>query len=240
SPLSTIRTTNSKVDNQNGYWTPSRNVGSQYVGLLSSHSPNEYLQAGSKFSSTYQAPPGLVQMATALRASGQGVVVLSCSDPRLNPYQVLVSPFFLSLQHKSLGAWPQRKLLLTGIDATLKATMVRNAGGRAFDAIRSLAVLQTIGNPTTIVVMHHTDCGMTHFHDADFKKALIELSAENKSSIEGMKFGEITNGIESSIREDIAVLKASPLIKKTTQIVGLAYDIKTGALTEVTEHKSEL
>jgi hypothetical protein len=34
--------------------------------------------------------------------------------------------------------------------------MVRNAGGRAFDAIRTLSVLQTIGSPGTIVVMHHT------------------------------------------------------------------------------------
>lgn len=39
--------------------------------------------------------------------------------------------------------------------------MVRNAGGRAFDAIRTLAVLQTIGQPGTIVVMHHT--GMPFF-----------------------------------------------------------------------------
>ena len=34
--------------------------------------------------------------------------------------------------------------------------MVRNGGGRAFDAIRTLSVLQTIGEPSTIVVMHHT------------------------------------------------------------------------------------
>ena len=34
--------------------------------------------------------------------------------------------------------------------------MVRNAGGRVFDAIRTLAVLQTIGAPGTIAVMHHT------------------------------------------------------------------------------------
>lgn len=34
--------------------------------------------------------------------------------------------------------------------------MVRNAGGRALDAIRTLSVLQTIGAPGTIVVMHHT------------------------------------------------------------------------------------
>lgn len=34
--------------------------------------------------------------------------------------------------------------------------MVRNAGGRVFDAIRTLATLQTIGAPGAIVVMHHT------------------------------------------------------------------------------------
>lgn len=28
-------------------------------------------------------------MATAMRGTGAGVVVLSCSDPRLNPYQIL-------------------------------------------------------------------------------------------------------------------------------------------------------
>jgi hypothetical protein len=34
--------------------------------------------------------------------------------------------------------------------------MIRNAGGRVFDAIRTLAVLQSIGAPGTIVIMHHT------------------------------------------------------------------------------------
>lgn len=70
--------------------------------------------------------------------------------------------------------------------------MVRNAGGRAFDAIRTLAVLQTIGSPGTIVVMHHTDCGMTHFHDDAIKAALTEIAPEEKNSIESSKFGEIT------------------------------------------------
>jgi carbonic anhydrase len=106
------------------------------------------------------------------------------------------------------------------------ATMVRNAGGRAFDAIRTLSVLQTIGNPGTIVVMHHTgkisfddcpsltplifpwplpnrpicsdmelpDCGLTHYHDADIKKALFEIDPGSRELIEASKFGEITNG----------------------------------------------
>jgi carbonic anhydrase len=70
--------------------------------------------------------------------------------------------------------------------------MVRNAGGRVFDAVRTLAVLQTIGNPGTIVVMHHTDCGMTHFHDNTIKEALLQIAPEEKESIEDPRFGEIT------------------------------------------------
>jgi carbonic anhydrase len=107
----------------------------------------------------------------------------------------------------------------------LDATMVRNAGGRAFDAIRTLSVLQTIGNPGTIVAMHHTgmsfddypslsplifpwplpnrpicsdmelpDCGLTHYHDADIKKALLEIAPGSRELIEACNFGEITNG----------------------------------------------
>lgn len=33
--------------------------------------------------------------------------------------------------------------------------MIRNAGGRAFDAIRTMSVLQTIGHTKTVVIMHH-------------------------------------------------------------------------------------
>ncbi|KAE9969563.1 hypothetical protein EG328_006806 [Venturia inaequalis] len=176
----------------------------------------EMLARNSKFAQTYQAPAGLMQMATAMRGTGAGVVVLSCSDPRLNPYQIL------------------------GLDPTLKATMVRNAGGRAFDAIRTLAALQTIGAPGTIVVMHHTDCGMSHFHDSAIKKALLEIAPEAKNSIEATKFGEITGSIEDTVREDVAILRASPLIKKSTQIVGLNWDIKTGVLSVVDQDKSEL
>ena len=34
--------------------------------------------------------------------------------------------------------------------------MIRNGGGRVFDAIRTIVALQAIGRPGTIAVMHHT------------------------------------------------------------------------------------
>ena len=86
-----------------------------------------------RFAQAYQAPPDLPTMAKAARAGGAGVILLTCSDPRLNPYQIF------------------------GVDPTLKGiTMIRNAGGRAVDAVRTISVLQTIGDARTVVVMHHT------------------------------------------------------------------------------------
>ncbi|KAJ5772103.1 hypothetical protein N7520_002632 [Penicillium odoratum] len=68
--------------------------------------------------------------------------------------------------------------------------MVRNAGGRAFNAIRTLSVLQTIGAPGTIIVMHHTDCGLTHFHNADIKQALLEIAPHEQELIKAPEFGK--------------------------------------------------
>lgn len=109
------------------------------------------------FAENYQSPVGLLKMATGMRTSRAGVVVLSCSDPRLNPYQILGIDSTLS-KSSSEALYPAlvQVVLVYLTDNASEATMVRNAGGRAFDAIRTLAVLQTIGNSGTIVVMHHT------------------------------------------------------------------------------------
>jgi carbonic anhydrase len=81
---------------------------------------------------------------------------------------------------------------------------------------------------------------MTHFSDSRIKQALSELAPSAKDEIEAAKFGEIAGSIEDSVREDVAMLKASPWIKDSTQIVGLKYDIETGLLSEVDGGKSEL
>lgn len=39
--------------------------------------------------------------------------------------------------------------------------------------------------------------------------------------------------MEKSVREDVAFLKASPLINKDTEILGYSLEVKTGQLTVV-------
>jgi carbonic anhydrase len=36
-----------------------------------------------------------------------------------------------------------------------------------------------------------SDCGLTHYDDADVKKALMEIAPQEKDYIEGLKYGEI-------------------------------------------------
>jgi carbonic anhydrase len=62
----------------------------------------------------------------------------------------------------------------------------------------------------------------------------------NPHSLLPIRANNYGRSIEESVREDIALLKASPLIKKTTQIVGLSLDIFTGVLTEVKPMEEKL
>jgi len=169
----------------------------------------EMLSRNKTFAETYKTPVKFSEFAPKARATRAGVVVVSCADPRLNPHEIL------------------------GLDETLKATQVRNAGGRAFDALRSLAWLGVIGNPGTIVIMHHTDCGTTHATDSQIEAALIENNPAAKDAIKAIEIGSITKPIEETLRDDIKFLRASPLIMKDTRIVGLKYEIETGLLTQV-------
>lgn len=43
------------------------------------------------------------------------------------------------------------------------AHVIRNAGGRAKDALRSLIISQQLLGTKHIVILHHTDCGMVTF-----------------------------------------------------------------------------
>src|SRR5262245_63444806 len=69
---------------------------------------------------------------------GRKVAVLACMDARLDPARIL------------------------GLEEG-DAHVIRNAGGRAADAVRSLVISEQLLGTNTIVILHHTDCGMLTF-----------------------------------------------------------------------------
>src|SRR5438128_10535084 len=137
---------------------------------------------------------------------GRHVAVLTCMDARLDPAR------FLGLQEGD-------------------AHVIRNAGGRASeDAIRSLVISQQLLGTNTVVVIHHTDCGMLTFSNADLRTKLKQELNANADHIDFLPFKDL----EQSVRDDVATLKASPLIPKNVEISGFIYDVKSGRLLPVT------
>ena len=111
------------------------------------------------------------------------------------------------------------------------AHIIRNAGGRASDdAIRSLVISQQLLGTNTVVVIHHTDCGMLTFSNADLRAKLRKELGANADNIDFLPFKDL----EQSVRDDVATIKASPLIPKNIEVSGFIYDVRSGKLSPVT------
>jgi carbonic anhydrase len=109
------------------------------------------------------------------------------------------------------------------------AHVIRNAGGRARDALRSLVISQRLLGTNEIVVIHHTDCGMLTFTNPDLHAKVKQDLGVDSSNIDFLPFADV----EESVREDVALLLSSPLIPANIGIRGFVYDVRTGKLNEV-------
>lgn len=110
------------------------------------------------------------------------------------------------------------------------AHILRNAGGRVTeDMIRSLVISQQQLGTREIVVLHHTDCGAQTFKNEEFAAF---LNQELGVDVSGQDFLPFTD-VEESVREDVALLRQSPLIPDDVEISGAVYDVDTGRMTEV-------
>ncbi|OAP65463.1 hypothetical protein AYL99_01435 [Fonsecaea erecta] len=169
-----------------------------------------WLERNAKFAEHCVPPPPLLKMREMWRQQGvKGTIVLSCSDPRVIPEQFL------------------------GMGPSAPAAVIRNAGGRAMDAMRSIQVLNTIAPIGLIAIVHHTDCGTTHVLDNEVRDRLKQISSLPAEAIDAMEFGEITN-LQDSLRQDVAMIKTDPTYGgNPPAVVGLLLDIETGKLRQV-------
>ena len=103
------------------------------------------------------------------------------------------------------------------------AHVIRNAGGVVSDdAIRSLVISQRLLGTETIVLIHHTDCGMLTFRDDDVKDTIVADTGIRPSfALEA--FGDL----DDDVRQSIARIQADPFIPRKDQIGGFVYDCAT-------------
>ena len=133
-----------------------------------------------------------------------GLAVIACMDARLDTHALL-----------GIGVGD--------------AHVIRNAGGVVTDdAIRSLTISQRLLGTTSIMLIHHTDCGMLTFRDDDVKDAI-----EAETGIRPSFAMEAFPDLDGDVRQSIARIKASPFVPNKDDIRGFVYDCATGKLSEV-------
>lgn len=137
----------------------------------------------------------------------RGGLLLTCVDPRVDPAHVL-------------GLGPG------------ELAVIRNPGGRVTPALlESLEVLAHVGfarpgSVPELVVMHHTDCGLSHI-GPEHRGLLASYFEVDESELDTRQVGDPI----ASVRFDVALLAASGL-PRPYLVSGLSYDVarKTAAL----------
>ncbi len=109
------------------------------------------------------------------------------------------------------------------------AHVIRNAGGVVTDdVIRSLTISQRLLGTRDIMLIHHTDCGMLTFTDAELKESI-----QKETGIRPPFAMDTFSDLEDDVRQSIARIKASPFVPHKDAIRGFVYEVKTGRLREV-------
>jgi carbonic anhydrase len=178
---------------------------------------NEVLKANENYAASFGAKSELAL------PPARGFAILTCMDARLDPAK------YAGLSEGD-------------------AHVIRNAGGRASDdAIRSLVISYKLLGTKEWFVIHHSNCGMEFFTDEVIRGLLANsletaaLGAEGfydvgtgPGSAEAKYIDWLTISEQSqSVTEDVARIKAHPLVPKGIPVYGYIYDVTSGRLIEV-------
>ena len=178
---------------------------------------NEVLKANENYAASFGAKSELAL------PPARGFAILTCMDARLDPAK------YAGLSEGD-------------------AHVIRNAGGRASDdAIRSLVISYKLLGTKEWFVIHHSNCGMEFFTD-EVIRGLLANSLET-ASLGAEGFYDVGTGPGSaeakyidwltisdqaqSVTEDVARIKAHPLVPRGIPVYGYIYDVTTGRLVEV-------
>jgi carbonic anhydrase len=153
-----------------------------------------------------------------LDPAGDPFVVVACIDPRLTGF---LEPALGLPRHR--------------------AVVIRTAGNQFSagtpDAMRSVAVALYVKNATEIIVVGHTDCGLSNFSVAavtdNFRKAGIPRTAFGDQDLRCW-FGAFAN-VRENILSSIEYLRKSGIVARAIKAHGLLFDTDRGSIEVVVD-----
>lgn len=138
-----------------------------------------------------------------------------------------------------LTAMPVRHIvILTCMDARIDnfdafglavgdAHILRNAGGRVTDdVIRSLLLSSDLLGTRYVAVIHHTQCGLWGTTNEEIRQRIQDERGIDASTIDFRPFQDA----DEAVRDDLACLAASPLLRKDISYAGFVYDVANGRM----------
>ncbi|HEX6491926.1 MAG TPA: carbonic anhydrase [Candidatus Dormibacteraeota bacterium] len=109
------------------------------------------------------------------------------------------------------------------------AHVLRNAGGIVTDdMLRSLMLSQRLLGTSEVMLIHHTDCGMTKFRDEE----LASRIAEEVGSSPPFRLGAFRDA-EEDLRTSMAAVRACRHLPHRDEVRGFLYEVETGGLREI-------
>ena len=133
------------------------------------------------------------------------MALVLCMDARLDPVQ------FLGLQYG-------------------EAHIIRNAGGRMAEAIRSLAISQALLGTAEVAVIHHTECALLGLTENEIRARVQRERGTTRVLPDFLPIADL----KDSIREDLTLYRSTPFVRQDIPVRGFILDIQSGRLTEVT------
>ena len=139
--------------------------------------------------------------------AAKGLAVLTCIDSRIDPLALLG--------------------LIPG-----DAKIIRNAGARVTDdALRSLILAVNLLDVKRVCVMAHTDCAMVGSNDDEMRARITAVRGVDASGWDFLA----TRDQASTLHNDIARIRACPLLPPDLTIGGFIFDVHSGGLTPAPE-----
>ncbi|MEU0034436.1 MULTISPECIES: carbonic anhydrase [unclassified Streptomyces] len=105
---------------------------------------------------------------------------------------------------------------------------IRNAGGVVTDdVIRSLTISQRALGTRSVVLIHHTGCGLESLTE-EFRHDLeMEVGQRPAWAVEAFR------DVEQDVRQSMQRVRTSPFLLHTEDVRGFVFDVTTGLLREI-------